>query len=216
MSQPDKKVDRRVVRSKGALKKALLQLMAEKEFDAISITEIVELSNYNRGTFYTHYENKEALLSDMIEELIAELLKSFRSPYEHEEIFRIREMTASSVRIFEHILQNASVYTVLLRSNGTANLRERMFRALKDISTGELVYLDADASIDTELLANYSLHGLLGLIFHWIEGGYAHSTAYMQEQLVKIIQWHPAEAKTNIAEKTGSGPKPNPDRKKKG
>ncbi|WP_233567683.1 TetR/AcrR family transcriptional regulator [Cohnella faecalis] len=80
MSQPEKKVDRRVIRSKEALKQALLKLMADKDFDAITITEIVELSNYNRGTFYTHYVNKEALLDDIIDELIRELLKSYRSP----------------------------------------------------------------------------------------------------------------------------------------
>lgn len=186
--------DRRVVRSKEALKQALLQLMRQKDFSAISISEIVATANYNRGTFYSHYDSKEALLDDFIEDLIQDLLMSFRAPYEHEEIFRIDELTANSVQIFEHIHQHATDYTILLRSNVTARLREKMFAALKRISLEELEY--AENGIDRELMAHYSINGLLGLILYWIEGGFPYTPAYMQEQLIKMIRWHPTEAKT--------------------
>ncbi|MFC5530078.1 TetR/AcrR family transcriptional regulator [Cohnella yongneupensis] len=191
----EKKEDRRVVRSKEALKQALLNLMARKEYEAISITEIVELANYNRGTFYSHYGNKDDLLDDIIAELIRELLASFRAPYENEDVFIISELTAKSVMIFEHVHLNANVYTTLLRSNVIANLREKMFLALKQISMDELVHVDN--GINPELLAIYSIHALLGLIFHWVEGGFKYAPSYMQEQLIMIINWRPSEARTN-------------------
>jgi len=195
-------LDRRVVRSKEALKQALLQLMRQKDFSAISITEIVAAANYNRGTFYSHYDSKEALLAEFIEDLIQDLLMSFRAPYEHEEIFRIDELTANSVQIFEHIHQHATDYTILLRSNVMPQLREQMFTALKRISLEELEY--PENGIDRELLAHYSINGLLGLILYWIEGGFAYTPAYMQEQLIKMIHWHPTEAKTR---KPGAPPR---------
>ncbi|EFM08565.1 transcriptional regulator, TetR family [Paenibacillus curdlanolyticus YK9] len=193
MPQEHAKKDRRVVRSQEALKQALLALMSQKSFDAISITEIVESANYNRGTFYAHYENKEALLDDIIDELIRKFLASFRAPYEHQDVFRINELTANSVKIFDHIHQHAELYTTLLRSNVMPNLREKMFLALKEISMDELEY--PTTGVNQELLAIYSIHALLGLIFHWVESGFEQSTSYMQEQLILIIQWRPMEVK---------------------
>ncbi|GMK40284.1 TetR family transcriptional regulator [Paenibacillus sp. CCS19] len=197
MTELGKKVDRRVLRSKEALKQSLLHLMEQKDYDAISITEIVEQANYNRGTFYTHYENKEALLGDLMEDLIQDLLKSFRAPYEHQDIFRIDELTANSVQIFEHIYANAAVYTILLKSKVILSLKERMFQAIKQISMEELVYENTDNDINPELSAVYAIHALLGLIFHWIEGGFKYPPTYMQEQLILIINWRPREARTN-------------------
>ncbi|SEP10393.1 TetR/AcrR family transcriptional regulator [Paenibacillus sp. OV219] len=196
MSQLPKKIDRRIVRSKIALKQALLTLMSERGYDDVSITDIVERADYNRGTFYTHYDNKDALLSDIIHELILELLKSFRAPYEHQAIFRISEMSANSIKIFEHIHEHAAVYSTLLQSNVATSLREHMFQALKQISMEELVY--SESGIDPDLQAAFSIHALLGLIFHWVESGFNHSPAYMQEQLFKMIHWHPMEAKTKL------------------
>ncbi|PWW08630.1 TetR family transcriptional regulator [Paenibacillus cellulosilyticus] len=197
MTGMGKKVDRRVLRSKEALKQALLNLMEQKDFDAISITEIVERANYNRGTFYTHYENKEALLGDIMEDLIQDLLRSFRAPYENQDVFRIDELTANSVQIFEHIYTNEAVYTILLKSKVILGLKERMFQAIKQIAMEELVYEREDSDINPELSAVYAINALLGLIFHWIEGGFKYPPSYMQEQLILIINWHPREAKTN-------------------
>ncbi|MFB9329401.1 TetR/AcrR family transcriptional regulator C-terminal domain-containing protein [Paenibacillus aurantiacus] len=191
-----KKTDRRILRSRAALREALLALMAQKPFTAISITEIVQFADYNRGTFYANYESKEALLDDVLEQLIEQLLQSYRAPYENVQVFDIHELQANSVKIFEHFHQHADVYTTLMKSDVLPLLRERLFAALKRITQEELVY-DMDGP-DRELLAIYSIHALLGLVLHWVESGFAHSTSYMQDQLVKIINWRPAGARTVV------------------
>ncbi|WP_244912679.1 TetR/AcrR family transcriptional regulator [Paenibacillus pasadenensis] len=188
------KVDPRVARSKTALKQALLRLLEGKEFESVTITEIVQTSGYNRGTFYKHYDNKEALLEDILNDLIEGLLEAFRYPYEQTEVFRVHQLPPGSVKIFDHFMEHAPTYGILTRSQVMPALREKMFRALRDISSRELVpELDG---IDAELLADYSIHGLLGILFHWIESGFARSPAYMQEQLVKIIRFRPDELQT--------------------
>lgn len=191
-----KKTDRRILRSRSALRESLLALMAQKPFNAVSITEIVQLADYNRGTFYANYESKEALLDDVLEQLIEKLLQSYRAPYENVQVFHIQDLPANSVKIFEHFRDHADVYTTLMRSDVLPLLREKMFAALKRITQEELAY-DVDGP-DRELLAIYSIHALLGLVLHWVESGFAHSTSYMQDQLVKIINWRPAGARTVV------------------
>lgn len=199
MNDNGKKPDRRILRSRAALRQALLTLMEDKPFSAISITEIVEQANYNRGTFYTNYESKEALLDDIISELIEKLLLSFRAPYEKLEYFHVEQLQANSVKLFEHIYENSAIYMVLMKSDMLMVLKEKMFNALKNIAMEELVYTKND--IDEELMRVYSMHALLGLVFHWVESGFKHSPVYMQEQLVKIVNYHPTVAKTSIKNK---------------
>ncbi|REK71988.1 TetR/AcrR family transcriptional regulator [Paenibacillus paeoniae] len=188
--------DRRIARSKVALRDALLTLMSEKSFSAITITEIVERANYNRGTFYTHYENKEGLLDEVISELIDELVETFRAPCGDLDVFRVDELTANSVKIFEHIHGRASVYTTLFRSDVLPVIKEKMFGAIKKLSSEELEQ-ETD-SINRELMMVYSIHALMGLVFHWIEGGFQYSPAYMQDQLIRIINWRPTAATTHV------------------
>lgn len=191
-----KEKDRRVVRSKAAIKEALLSLMEQKSFSDISITEIVETANYNRGTFYAHFENKDALLAEVIAELIDELIVSFRAPYENVEIFRMDELGAHSVAIFEHIHARKDIYTTLFRSETLPVIKEKMFSAVSRLMTEDLKPADeGNSTINPELSIVYSLHALMGLVFYWIEGGFVYSPAYMQEQLVQLIHYRPGEAR---------------------
>ncbi len=190
------RTDRRVLRSKLALKQALLKLMSEKSFSSISITEIVELANYNRGTFYTHYEQKEALLEEVINELIEELIAAFREPYDHVELFHVNELTANSVTLFEHIYSRKEEYTVLFRSDALPMVKDQMFNSVKRILNEDLEY--AYGEINPELLQAYSTHALMGLVFHWIEGGFKYEPPYMQKQLIAILHWRPKTAKTHV------------------
>ncbi|GJM79060.1 hypothetical protein HMSSN139_15560 [Paenibacillus sp. HMSSN-139] len=82
MTRTTSKPDPRILRSKAALRAALLQLMAQKPFHDVTITDIVKQAGYNRGTFYANYGTKEELLNDMIEAKIQDLLHAFRAPYE--------------------------------------------------------------------------------------------------------------------------------------
>ncbi|MGG4107235.1 TetR/AcrR family transcriptional regulator [Paenibacillus lautus] len=196
MQSSNKMTDRRIVRSKEALKQALLSLLSQKSFSSISITEIVELANYNRGTFYTHYDNKEALLDDILTPLMEELIASFRAPYGEVDVFHIDELPANAVKIFDYIHQNADVYTALFKSDVLPLLRDKMFSALKQIAMEDLDYPRGE--LNHELLIIYNMHALLGLVFHWIENNFQYPVPYMRDQLVLMINWRPRSVRTQI------------------
>lgn len=191
----DAKTDKRISRSTAALRQALLDLMADKAFHAISVKEIVEKAGYNRGTFYAHYESKEMLLDDVFSKLIDELKHSFRAPYEEVEIFKIDELPANSVKIFDHFYRNSSVYTILFKSEVLPLFKEKISASLMQLAAEDLDY--THDSINREFLLIYSMNALLGLVFHWIEGGFQYSPEYMQDQLVRMINWRPTSTKIN-------------------
>jgi AcrR family transcriptional regulator len=64
------KVDRRILKSQEAIKKAVIELMSEKNFDLITIQDISDRANVSRRTIYLHYMDKYDLLDKLIEEHI--------------------------------------------------------------------------------------------------------------------------------------------------
>jgi AcrR family transcriptional regulator len=66
--------DPRILRSRRMLVDALVRLLSKKEFDDISIQEIADEATLNRGTFYLHYPDKNALLRAMTAERFRELI----------------------------------------------------------------------------------------------------------------------------------------------
>lgn len=62
-------MDKRVYKTKKGLQEALLSLLAEKPFEKINVTEICSRSSTSRVTFYTYYNDKYDLLSDVYHSL---------------------------------------------------------------------------------------------------------------------------------------------------
>lgn len=52
------KDDRRVKRTKKSIREAFLSLLEQKDYDQITVTDIIEKADYNRATFYRHYHDK--------------------------------------------------------------------------------------------------------------------------------------------------------------
>lgn len=56
------KVDRRILKTQDALKKAVIELMSEKNFDDITIQDLSDRANVSRGTIYLHYMDKYEII----------------------------------------------------------------------------------------------------------------------------------------------------------
>src|SRR5271156_5884875 len=72
--EPAPVLDARMVRTRAALRDALLALLEEKPFDEISIRDIAGRSGTGYATFFRHYETKAVLLNDIAEAEIAALI----------------------------------------------------------------------------------------------------------------------------------------------
>ncbi|WP_342614413.1 TetR/AcrR family transcriptional regulator [Peribacillus frigoritolerans] len=187
MSNNNTGIDRRIRKSKLALKDSLISLMQNKDFREISITDIVERADLNRGTFYKHYQYKEELLEEVMEDVIADLIISYREPYKNVETFTINELTASVVKIFEHVANYANIYTLILKSNAWPTLLERICDELKKLPLEDLEDYRPNPKINIELASSYQAYAILGMIIEWVNTGFKYSADYMAEQLLEII-----------------------------
>ncbi len=67
------------IRSRKLIKNAFSRLLQKKDFEKITVTEIVKLSGLNRGTFYAHYSNVVDVLEEIEREVTDNILSLFSS-----------------------------------------------------------------------------------------------------------------------------------------
>ena len=72
----EKKVDRRVIKTRRQLKKGLAALMKEKSVNQITVKELVEEVDINRSTFYLHFKDIQDLLREIEENMEAQIKRA--------------------------------------------------------------------------------------------------------------------------------------------
>ena len=66
----EKKTDRRILKTKRALRESLLYLLKEQPIQKISVSRLCEKSDINRSTFYTYYSSPMDLLESIEDEIL--------------------------------------------------------------------------------------------------------------------------------------------------
>jgi AcrR family transcriptional regulator len=182
-----KKPDRRVQRTRQALRTALLELIKEKDYDAISTEEITERANVGRATFYKHYKDKEDLLLEEFSEMANEKVQVLSEiPFS---VWLQSEGTAESegktsapplLILFEHIYENSELYYILLKSEKSSRVVERI-RKIATEAIATFMQTKAKANpvpfhfkVPIEFVAAFFSGALLSTIDWWLEEGMRH------------------------------------------
>lgn len=110
-------MDRRVKKSKAALKKALLFLLKSKPINKIRIQELCEIADVNRSTFYSNYEDLFHLLSDVYNDVYQEMNHSLGSVWMQKEETNEKEHLTSITDLLRYIKKNHSLFSILINNH---------------------------------------------------------------------------------------------------
>ncbi|MCX4723169.1 TetR/AcrR family transcriptional regulator [Streptomyces sp. NPDC090052] len=170
--------DRRVRRTRHALRSALVGLVLDHGFHAITVEELTERADVARATFYSHYRDKEDLLVDVVRELAADRERLLPAV----EQAQAQGFTGLPVLyIFQHAEQEKPVYRVILRGEGDGRaLREfteiicdRVERLFRE-RAGEL---GVTPRIPFDVIARAWTGELIGMLTWWVENDTGYSAA---------------------------------------
>ena len=76
LPNPHEKLDPRIKRTRGLILKSFEDLLAEKNFESVSVQDVTDKAQINRATFYAHFPDKYALLDYSIQKMfMAEIEK---------------------------------------------------------------------------------------------------------------------------------------------
>lgn len=160
------KMDRRVRRTKTLLLQGLIQLMGEKDIKDISVKELSDLADINRGTFYLHYSD----VYDMLGKIEEELFQEFNDILE-----RDLALDGSGpviprpvlLDLFIFLDHNRALAKVLIGSHGDMAFVNR----LKDLVKEKLRMLmdHAERSVEHfEYFYSFMVSGCIGVIECWL------------------------------------------------
>ena len=162
----DKK-DRRSQRTRQLLSQALVQLIREKDYSAITVSDIIERANVGRSTFYSHYHDKDDLFVSELDRVI-ELLNHRISDQEGMPFF-------PSLGLFQHVGQEYELYKSLLWTPGIDLLIKHLQVSLSQRIEQGLHESGKNFAIPSPILANFIAGSFLTLLKWWLENKMIHS-----------------------------------------
>jgi len=166
-----RKVDRRVERTRQLLRDALVALIREKGFAALSVQEIIDRANVGRATFYAHFDNKEDLLMAGLEGLRSSLKELQRHALTREGPAEER-LFAFSRELFTHIDGHRDLYRAMV-ADRTVGLLQRVFhRMIVDLVRDDVkatLSRSRAGSVPAEAVVQFVAGGLYGLLMWWLE-----------------------------------------------
>src|SRR6266545_3536261 len=116
------KTDRRSQRTRNLLGDALVQLIREKDYSTITVSDIIERADVGRSTFYAHYRDKDDLFVSEMDRVI-EVLSGHIPGQEEMPFF-------PSLGLFIHVGEEYELYKALLWTPGIDLLMKHMQKSL--------------------------------------------------------------------------------------
>lgn len=184
-----KNTDRRVQRTRELLQKALINLINEQGYDAITIQDVVDRANVGRTTFYLHYSSKDELFMSCHQAVFSEF--HFGSHYHHP---LSREELLSPEPPPEMIAAYRHLKDVWVRLNPIFQSKDGplILRRIRDLSAREIeanlhaVFAEADGAVPFDVLANYLAGAQIALVQWWLERRHPHTPENMAQTLYRL------------------------------
>ena len=164
-------MDRRVKYTKKVIKDTFLSLLEKKDITSISVKELCDIADVNRGTFYRYYEDIYDLLKKIEEEFIEEIRES-----------------NSMVHMSNH-----SIYTFTKEILDIFENNKKLVRILFDVL--EIAYekcignwesnIDIDDYNELENSVVFIFNGALGVINYWVKNDFNISSDLLAKYIEK-------------------------------
>ncbi|MBQ3953441.1 MAG: TetR/AcrR family transcriptional regulator [Ruminococcus sp.] len=164
MEKKPKSVDRRVLKTKRAIRNAFAKLMVEKDINDITIMELADTADINRKTFYNYYSG----VYQVVEDIERDILTSYEELLGGIEFKQYMNTPYSLFERFSLLINmDPEFFGYLLSMNGNVNLITRIMRLLKDKTCEVMVaQLDLDA-YKADIMLDFVLSGMLSVYQHW-------------------------------------------------
>jgi len=174
--------DLRVIKTKGLIKGAFIELVEEKGFDNVSVKDICNKALINRNTFYLHYYDKVDLLNKIASEVFSEqenTINFMSNDLEHQDIETLR---IGLLQILKVLHKEIEFYRVILLDS---NMSGYIDRFAIDLKKSYISHLKTDEKKNIIEL-DYIFYGIVGVIKNWIIKDYS-SIDILADKLANII-----------------------------
>ena len=178
--------DLRIRRTHKFLQEAMIELITEKGFDALTVGDIAERAMINRATFYRHYQDKYDLMAKIFEETTNELVENMKPFQKDTRQGETENPPEIWIQLFEHVADHAPLYRAMLGKNGSswfaARMREYTIKIMLEQEKQwkqQMEFSQIEPVMPQELPAMQLSHVLIGTIVWWLESEKSYTPRHM-------------------------------------
>ncbi|MFP8783171.1 TetR/AcrR family transcriptional regulator [Planococcus plakortidis] len=165
-----------MITAKQTITETFIHLLAEQDFEEVSVKDIVAYAGISRSTFYLHFTDKYELMDAVRSQLNGRLLQIYAEPSDAETI---------NLKICRHVFRYRSFYRQEFSDAGRIHELTSRFACQLDHVFGD------------EDLAVFAGWGTIGYLVSWVKGGFMMSPQEASDKLMKIVF---ADWTANLAE----------------
>ena len=146
-------MDKRIEKTKRAIKNAFMELRSRKSLEKITVKELCELAYINKSTFYSHYEDiyalSDALEYEMVLEIVLSIPKDLDYNFSNPELFT-REVTLAFAKHMPQI-------KLMFSGKSQTHLATHLETIIKKIIFAK--YPEHENNMELNILLSYCIHG---------------------------------------------------------
>ncbi|UTR10417.1 TetR/AcrR family transcriptional regulator [Evansella sp. LMS18] len=167
--------DRRIQRTKKLIRNTFAELIEEKGLHHVTIKDLTERADINRGTFYLHYLDKYDLLEQSEDELLhgIKMIAQELDNANRENLQNGQEPPPAGEKYFSFLQENGLFVKAILGPKGDPGFQTKMKALIANQIKGRLLSGNPEnMPVPQEYLIAYLVSAHLGVVQHWIEGGF--------------------------------------------
>jgi len=178
--------DRRVRRTRGLLQDALMSLMAEKGYEAITVQEIIDRADVGRATFYAHFADKRTLLASRLEDLRESLLQRQRETLGRGG--RSALPLSFSRALLDHAADGLPLWKAIAGAESGAFVLRRLHEMVADLVRMDLIAMGMTRpSAHRELVTQHVTGAFMAVLTWWLDTGAKQSAADVDEVVRRLV-----------------------------
>ncbi len=183
-------MDRRQRKTREAIFLAFTELLSQKNYNSISVQEIIDKADVGRATFYAHFETKDFLLKELCEELFKHILNSANDKEENNRYKCKFDGDSVFLHLLKHLEKNDNNILGLLSSQNNEIFLRYFKSNLKNLVIAE--YVDS-GKIKTEklpqdYLVNHISASFVETVEWWISRKMKESPEKIAEYFLATIE----------------------------
>ncbi len=189
--------DKRIKRTKRLLRQALTKLMRQKEFQSITVTDVVREADINRGTFYAHYRD----VYNLRETIESEMIADFRSMLEGIRTNSPESLHPVLARTVDYLEENREVVIGLTGSGSSDGFGQKLIHVIEEYYTSP----DDNEELGARYSARFIATGVVGALEKWISEpepiSKADMSAIMEKLLAPLLSKGGGDSHTTVKER---------------
>ena len=162
-----------------------MELILEKPYQSITVSEIAERADVARATFYLHFDDKDALLLSSLDALVDTVIEEVKG-------FSQRDLVSGAPHpalvVFEVVQRDPALFRVILKGQGGNLLLQRLRHYAAQTAHQAVRSMGVTPSVPPTFIADFIAGAMLSVITGWLEDDMKTPPEEMAQRFYSLVR----------------------------